>query len=131
MKIDIHFVVAPIEIPALTLPSREVGAVVEFQGIVREREGERALQGLHYEAYEPMARRQLEKIFHELEASHPVQAVQFIHRLGWVRVGEASLFVRVLSSHRGEAFAFCSAAIDRMKADVPIWKIVRDKGDET
>lgn len=130
MKIDIHFVNGPIDVPAFTMPSREVGAVVEFQGVVREREGERALLGLHYEAYEPMARRQLEKIFHELGASHPVQAVQFIHRVGWVRVGEASLFVRVLSSHRGEAFAFCSAAIDRMKADVPIWKVVRDPGGE-
>lgn len=126
MKIEIHFVDSAIEIPALDLPSREIGAVVEFQGVVREREGERALRGLDYEAYESMARRQLEKIFHELQAAHPVQAVFFMHRLGWVPVGEASLFVRILSSHRGEAFAFCSAAIDRMKADVPIWKVVRD-----
>ena len=126
MKIEIHFVETVIEVSALLLPSREIGAVVEFQGIVREREGERALQGLHYEAYETMARRQLEKIFQQLGAGHPVQAVQFIHRLGWVCVGEASLFVRVLSSHRAEAFAFCCAAIDRMKEDVPIWKVVRD-----
>ena len=128
MKIDIHFVDSAIEVPALTLPSREIGAVVDFQGVVREREGERALLGLHYEAYVAMARRQLEKIFQELGAEHPVQAVLFIHRLGWVRVGEASLFVRILSSHRGEAFAFCGAAINRMKEDVPIWKVVRDAG---
>ncbi len=122
---QIHFTDSSIVVPVLDLPSREIGAVVEFQGIVREKEGERALSGLHYEAYEPMARRQLEKIFRELAGMHPVQAVLFIHRLGWVPVGEASLFVRVLSSHRGEAFAFCCAAIDRMKADVPIWKVVK------
>jgi molybdopterin synthase catalytic subunit len=127
MITEIHFVEGSITTPDLILPTREIGAVVEFQGLVREREGEKTLGGLHYEAYEPMARYQLGKIFQELAAIHPVQAVQFIHRLGWVPVGEASLFVRILSSHRGEAFAFCSAAIDRMKADVPIWKLVRDE----
>ena len=122
---EIHFVDSPIVAPSLSLPSREIGAVVEFQGVVREKEGEQALRGLHYEAYETMARRQLNKIFEDLAAAHPVKAVLFIHRLGWVPVGEASLFVRILSSHRGEAFAFCSGAIDRMKADVPIWKVVK------
>jgi molybdopterin synthase catalytic subunit len=46
----------------------------------------------------------------------------FIHRLGWVPVGEASLFVRVLSAHRGEALRFLAEAINRLKTDVPIWK---------
>jgi molybdopterin synthase catalytic subunit len=69
-----------------------------------------------------MAVRQLGRIFEELAAAHPCAAVTFIHRLGWVPVGEASLFVRVLSAHRGEALHFCAEAIDRMKADVPIWK---------
>lgn len=128
MSPKITFTREPIEIPPLALPSREVGAVVEFHGIVRELEGSRALQGLFYEAYEPMARRQLCKIFEELSVAHPVQAVTFIHRLGWVPVGEASLYVRIASSHRGEAFAFCASAIDRMKADVPIWKVSRDQG---
>ncbi|RYD71103.1 MAG: molybdenum cofactor biosynthesis protein MoaE [Verrucomicrobiaceae bacterium] len=95
MYTEIHFTAAALVAPTLVLPSREVGAVVEFQGIVREREGEQALQGLFYEAYEPMARRQLERIFTELAALHPVQAVLFFHRLGWVPVGESSLFVRV------------------------------------
>ena len=128
MTPEIIFTHEPIEIPALALSSREIGAVVEFQGIVRELEGSRALEGLFYEAYESMARAQLSKIFAELSAAHPVQAVEFIHRLGWVPVGEASLYVRITASHRGEAFAFCASAIDRMKADVPIWKVVRDEG---
>ncbi len=122
METHITFTTSPIAIPALTLPSREIGACVEFQGIVRETEQDRQLAGLQYEAYEPMARRHLSRIFDELAALHPCAVVVFIHRLGWVPVGEASLFVRVVSAHRGEALRFVAEAIDRMKADVPIWK---------
>jgi molybdopterin synthase catalytic subunit len=122
MTTHIEFTRTPIVAPPLEFGSREVGACVEFQGIVRETEGGRALAGLHYEAYESMARVHLDRIFAELHAVHPCHAVTFIHRLGWVPVGEASLFLRVLAAHRGEALRFCGEAIDRMKADVPIWK---------
>jgi molybdopterin synthase catalytic subunit len=119
---EIIFTTAPIVVPALALPSREIGACVEFQGLVRETEGAAALAGLHYEAYLPMATRHLDRIFGELHTAHGCTAVTFIHRLGWVPVGEASLFLRVLAAHRGPALRFCADAIDRMKADVPIWK---------
>ena len=122
MDTHIVFTHAPIVVPPLALPSREVGACAEFHGLVREMENDRALAGLHYEAYKPMARTQLARIFDELNAAHSCAAVHFIHRLGWVPVGEASLYVRVLAAHRGEALRFLAAAIDRMKADVPIWK---------
>jgi len=122
MEKQITFTTEPIVIPSSVLPSREIGACVEFQGIVRELEQGQSLAGLQYEAYEPMARRHLDRIFDELSAAHPCAAVVFIHRLGWVPVGEASLFVRVLAAHRGEALRFMADAIDRMKADVPIWK---------
>ena len=122
MEKQIVFTSEPILIPALALPSREIGACVEFQGIVRETEQDRQLAGLQYEAYEPMASRHLERIFDDIAATHPCAAVTFIHRLGWVPVGEASLFIRVISAHRGEALRFLAEAIDRMKADVPIWK---------
>ena len=122
MNVDIIFTETAIQRSADALPSREIGAAVEFHGIVREMEQGRALDGLYYECYESMARHQLTRIFHELGASHPVTEITFVHRLGWVPVGEASMWVRVLSSHRGEAFAFCAAAIDQMKRDVPIWK---------
>ena len=125
MLTEIHFTAEPIVIPPESLPSREIGAAVEFQGIVRELENGDALAGLYYEAYEPMARRVLEKHFAELAAIHPCAALLFIHRTGWVPVGEASLFIRVLSSHRKEALAFLSDAIDRLKQDVPIWKRIR------
>ena len=72
-----------------------------------------------------MARRVLEGHLAELAARHPCTAVHFIHRTGWVPVGEASLFIRVLSSHRKEALALLGEAIDRLKTDVPIWKRTR------
>ena len=122
MEKHIAFTTGPIVIPPPVLPSREIGACVEFSGIVRETEHDRALTGLHYEAYEPMALRHLHRIFDSLHAAHPCAAVHFIHRLGWVPVGEASLFIRVLAPHRGEALRFLADAIDRMKADAPIWK---------
>jgi len=122
MRTEIVFIRGPIAIRPHDLPSREVGACVEFQGIVRELENGQLLEGLHYESYESMASRQLERIFEKLGREHCCLEVMFVHRLGWVPVGEASLFLRVVAKHRGEALAFCSAAIDWMKRDVPIWK---------
>lgn len=125
MHVEIHFTPDPIIAPPEALPSREIGAAVEFRGIVREMEQGSALQGLYYEAYESMARAVLQKHFAELAALHPCAAVIFIHRTGWVPVGEASLFLRVLSAHRGEALAFLADAINRLKQDVPVWKLVQ------
>ncbi len=124
MRIEIHFTAEPIEIPPPDLPSREIGASVEFLGIVRELEDGEALEGLFYEAYEPMARGVLLGHFGELAGLYPCAAVHFIHRTGWVPVGEASLFIRVLASHRREALAFLGESIERLKRDVPIWKRV-------
>jgi molybdopterin synthase catalytic subunit len=127
MEIEIVFTTAPIVVPPAEWPSREIGASVEFLGIVRQLENGDALEGLYYEAYEPMARRRLAEHLAELGGLHPCALVHFIHRLGWVPVGEASLFIRVLSAHRGEALALLAAAVDRLKQDVPIWKRVRSE----
>jgi len=124
MHAVIEFTHAPIAIPALELPSREIGASLEFLGIVRELENDTPLKGLHYEAHEPMARKYLRRHIEEIRRVHPCEAVHFIHRLGWVPVTEASLFVRVLSAHRGEALGFLAELINRLKTDVPIWKSV-------
>ena len=122
MEISIAFTYAPIDVPPSVWPHREIGASVEFLGIVRELEKVAPLSCLHYEAYESMPERQLRRVFTELGIDHPCEAVVFIHRLGWVPVGEASLFLRILARHRGEALRFCADAIDRLKQDVPIWK---------
>ena len=122
MDTEVIFTSEPIAPPEKSRVARETGAAVEFQGIVRESEGEARIAGLSYQTYEPMARREFDRIFAELSARHPIQAVLVIHRLGDVPVGEASLLVRVEAKHRGPALAFCGALIDRMKEDVPIWK---------
>ena len=124
METKIDFTYSVIETPALILPSREIGASIEFQGIVRELENGSALKGLQYEAHEPMARKYLLNHIRELNTVHRCTAVHFIHRLGWVPVNDASLFIRVLSAHRREALNFLGEFIDRLKKDVPIWKIV-------
>jgi molybdopterin synthase catalytic subunit len=124
---DVVFTDAPITAPALELPSMEVGAVLEFWGIVRETEGDRSLSGLRYEAYESMARSEFARIAEELSRAYAVQYALVIHRLAFVPVGEASLFVRVCSKHRGAALGFCGTLIDRMKQDVPIWKVAPDE----
>ena len=124
MKIDITFTESLIEVPKLELPTKEIGSVVEFQGLVREMEGESLLDGLFYEAYEEMARSVLEAHLRELGGIHGCTGVEFIHRLGWVPVGDTSLYIRVLSSHRAEGLRFLADSIDRLKQDVPIWKRV-------
>jgi molybdopterin synthase catalytic subunit len=123
MESEIIFTDGPIVIPQPVLTSRgAVGAVVEFSGIVREQEGDARIAGLSYETYEPMARREFDRICAELSALHPVHRLLLIHRLGDVAAGEPSLYVRVEARNRGPALAFCGELIDRMKEDVPIWK---------
>jgi len=125
MDTEVIFTDGSISPPLRGLGLRETGAVVEFHGVVRAMEGDAELDGLFYEAYEPMARREFDRICSELAALHSPQAVCIIHRTGLVAVGEASLYVRVEAQHRGAALAFCGELIDRMKRDVPIWKIPR------
>lgn len=107
----------------MQLPSLEIGAALDFHGIVRQMENGQPLEGLHYEAHEPMARKLLERHMSDLFALHRIDGIHFVHRLGWVPVGEASLFIRVLSAHRGEALEFLAALVNRLKQDVPIWKM--------
>ena len=122
MKTRIEFTRAAIVPPAAEFSTAEIGARLEFSGVVRESENGRKIPGLYYEAYEPMARTQLEKIFQELSAKHPCEEILFIHRLGFVPVGEASLFIRVCSRRRKAGLSLMDELIDRLKADVPIWK---------
>jgi molybdopterin synthase catalytic subunit len=122
MKTSIEFTRAPIVPPAANFSAPETGACLEFSGIVRESENGRKISGLNYEAYEPMARTELEKIFQELGARHLCEEIRFIHRLGFVPAGEASLFIRICSSHRQPGLDSMGELIDRLKRDVPIWK---------
>jgi molybdopterin synthase catalytic subunit len=122
METQIEFTTEPVVVPAGRAATHETGAEVEFRGIVRATEQGRAIAGLNYEAHVPMAERQIRRILDQLRETWPCQAVWFIHRLGWVPAGEASLYVRVHASHREPAFQFCMALIDLLKKDASIWK---------
>lgn len=123
MNINIAFFSARICRPPLRSASLEIGAVAEFEGIVRGQENGGPIKGLYYEAYEGMAEKIMRSIFEDLANEHPCDAVEFIHRLGWVPVGESSLYIRVQSKHRGPAFGLLQECINRMKKDAPIWKV--------
>jgi len=69
-----------------------------------------------------MAETLIREILRQLSLSHPCSAVEVLHRLGHIQVGETSLWIRVLAPHRAEAFALITHFIDRLKQDVPIWK---------
>ncbi len=98
------------------------GAVVLFLGTVRDNpEGPRVLH-LDYEAYEPLAVAEMERIAREVAERWPVVAVAMEHRVGRLEVGEVSVAVAVSAPHRGEAFEAGRYAIDTLKVRVPIWK---------
>ncbi|HEX4141266.1 MAG TPA: molybdenum cofactor biosynthesis protein MoaE [Candidatus Methylacidiphilales bacterium] len=121
MTLDILLQCEPIVLKTDVPP--EAGAVVRLEGRVRADEQGRAIRALIYEAYQPMAERQIEKILRELGAQHPCLSVCVRHRLGEVPVGETAIVMETLAAHRAEAFALTSAFMDRLKQDVPIWKM--------
>src|ERR1700722_20630801 len=98
------------------------GAVVYFAGVVRGTEDGAAIAAMEYEAFEKMAERQFGLLFDEMEKRWPVESVRLVHRVGMVKVNEASLWVEVVAPHRAEAFAACQWLIDELKRVVPIWK---------
>lgn len=97
----------------------DAGAIVVFVGTVRNQSRGHAVTDLQYEAYEPMAVRQLERI--AAEASTGAR-VAITHRTGRLSVGEIAVVIAAASPHRDAAFAACRATIERIKTDVPIWK---------
>lgn len=122
MKLTIELTAEAI-IPPPKLSGDDTGAVVDFSGVVRAEEHGRKISALRYEAYERMAVTELERLFHELSVSFPCQSAHVIHRHGWIEVGETAIFVRIESRHRKEAFGLLDAFMDRLKLDVPIWKV--------
>ena len=98
------------------------GAVVDFFGVVRAIENDRLIDGIEYEAFEAMAERQFVLIAEEARDQYRLAVVIIHHRIGYVRAGEASLFVRVAARHRRAAFEGSCQIIERLKETVPIWK---------
>lgn len=98
------------------------GAMITFDGVVRNNTRGRQTLHLDYEAYEEMALKQLEKLRQEAMERFQVRDVAIVHRLGRLVVGETSVLIVVASAHRAAAFEACRYVIDTLKKVVPIWK---------
>jgi molybdopterin synthase catalytic subunit len=98
------------------------GAVVVFDGIVRDNTRGRKTLYLDYEAYEEMALEQMQKLAREAGERFAIDRVGVVHRLGRLEIGESSIVIVVTSAHRAAAFDACRWLIDTLKRTVPVWK---------
>lgn len=98
------------------------GGLVTFTGAVRNQTRGKPVLRLEYEAYVPMAVRQLERIAQEAQVRWPGVLVSVSHRVGTLLPGEAAVAIATSAPHRKDAFLACEHVIDRLKQDVPIWK---------
>ena len=114
----------PIDAASLVAAAKrgEDGAVVVFDGIVRNHTRNRPTLYLDYEAYQEMALKQMDSLAREAIARFGVRHVTLVHRLGRLLVSETSVLIVVASSHRAHAFDACRWLIDTLKKTVPIWK---------
>jgi molybdopterin synthase catalytic subunit len=98
------------------------GAVVTFLGLVRNHNLGRSVRYLEYEAYEPLALKAFERIAAEIAERWPSARLALHHRIGRIEIGQASVAIATRSPHRGDAYASCRYAIERVKQIAPIWK---------
>jgi molybdopterin synthase catalytic subunit len=98
------------------------GAIIDFWGVVRELETGREIDGIDYEAHQAMAEHQMQLIADAAAEKFRLHRILLHHRTGFVRAGEASLFLRVCAAHRGAAFEASQWIVDELKKKVPIWK---------
>jgi molybdopterin synthase catalytic subunit len=98
------------------------GAVVDFWGIVRGSEDGREIDGIEYEVHQEMAEHQLKQIAQQAVEKFALELIVIHHRIGFIAVGQSSLFLRVASQHRVEGFRAGQWVVDELKRKVPIWK---------
>lgn len=114
----------PIDANALLreLAHDQDGAQVLFLGNVRNHHQGREVLRIDYEAYEPMALKELQKIADDVACEYKLERVLVVHRFGRHEIGDASIAVVIGSPHRAPAFEAAKEIMDRVKVDVPIWK---------
>jgi len=98
------------------------GAMVTFEGVVRDKSRGRRTLFLDYEAYEEMAIKEMNRLVEAALAQFSIRQVMIIHRVGRLNIGETSVLIAVASAHRAAAFDACRWLIDSLKRTVPIWK---------
>ena len=100
----------------------ECGATVTLDGYVRKFTKGRETLHLVYEAYEPMALKEMRKLIDQAKLDFEISNVGIVHRLGQLEIGETSVVISVAAPHRKAAFAACEWLIRELKQTVPIWK---------
>jgi molybdopterin synthase catalytic subunit len=98
------------------------GGIDVFIGTVRDATKGKVVVKLEFEAYEPMAIKEMQKIAEEAFSNWPVQKLLIHHRVGILEVGEVPVIIAVSCAHRDAAFETCRYVIDTLKQTVPIWK---------
>ncbi|MDR7330752.1 molybdenum cofactor biosynthesis protein MoaE [Corynebacterium guangdongense] len=101
--------------------TRAMGALVTFEGLVRDHDGGQRVATLTYTCH-PTADQKIREVCESVIREHPHARVWAAHRTGTIPIGEAAFVVLAASAHRAEAFAACAEIADRVKAEVPIWK---------
>ena len=127
---DVALVAAALDVAAAENTSG-AGAIVQFFGDVRPLENGERIDGIEYEANQEMAEYQLRKIADEAAERFGLLVVCLHHRIGFVGVGETSLFLKVAAAHRAAAFDACRWIVDELKKCVPIWKSIVVRSDQT
>lgn len=124
MSTQIQISPTPLNIPECIdwIMSPESGGIDVFIGTVRNATKGRPVIRLEFEAYEPMAIAEMEKIVEKAEEKWPIQKALIHHRTGILEVGEVPVIIAVSAAHRAAAFDACRYIIDTLKQTVPIWK---------
>ncbi len=105
-----------------SVASQNAGAIDVFIGTVRNNTKGKAVVKLDFEAYEPMAISELQKIVNTAKQKWAIEKVAVVHRVGLLALGEVPVVIAVSTPHRKDAFDACQFIIDTLKETVPIWK---------
>ena len=114
---------APIDLGRLRedVASPAHGAIVLFDGVVRDHDHGRPVASLEYQVH-PDAQRFLEEICASVAEAHPDVLLGAVHRYGPLEIGDVAFAAAVSSAHRARAFEVCALLVDRVKDELPIWK---------
>jgi molybdopterin synthase catalytic subunit len=104
------------------LQDNTAGALYIFIGSVRNGGRSGNVSEIYYESYSKMAEQKMKEIENEVQIKWKIKKLLAFHRIGNIKVGEASIIIGVSSEHRNEAFEACKYVIDNVKTRVPIWK---------
>ena len=122
MSVSVRILDGPLPPRIVDDAIKDVGAVLWFEGIIRRHESGRAITGLKYQTYDPMAEKQLRSLATRAIEQFGVLGIAVEHSRGFVDAGACSFRLRITSQHRKEALTAMDWFIDQMKRDVPIWK---------